>query len=198
MEVGWGLRCLLGINYCERKCEGRIGQRENSNPDAGAAKVLANPVELALPVQVSCLGLKWTGLCVPPTPQPLLQAAAWTSQLFAAEADPTAQVNSQGWCRRHPIFGSKSLFEGGSEQHISWLTHCLVIFHVIELNTLDTFILVWILCVTSKNNHSFKHSGTSLAHVNRGPEGRWASECSSSSSFSSILWDSLDFVVVRV
>lgn len=45
-EVGWGLRCLVGINCCGSKCEGGIGQRENSDGDAGAAKASAQPVEL--------------------------------------------------------------------------------------------------------------------------------------------------------
>ena len=45
-EVGWGLRCLLGINCCESKCEGGIGQRGNSERDAGAAKASAQPMEL--------------------------------------------------------------------------------------------------------------------------------------------------------
>lgn len=39
----WRLGCLLGINYCERKCEGRMGQRGNSNCDVGAARPWPGP-----------------------------------------------------------------------------------------------------------------------------------------------------------
>lgn len=80
---------------------------------------------------------------------------------------------SQGWperpgpqqsrCWPHPIFGSKTLLGRGSEWHTSSLTCCLIIFHVIELYTLYTFILVWLLCITGRNSHSHsfsqEHSG---------------------------------------
>lgn len=96
----------------------------------------------------------------------------------AAEANPTLRPTVKAGAARTPYLGSNSLPEGGSKQHISSLTHCLIIFHIIELNALCTFILVWILYVISNNNysHSFKQLGTSLAHVNRGPEVGWASE----------------------
>lgn len=63
---------------------------------------------------------------------------------------------------RPPVFANKSLLGRGSERHTSSLTCHLIIFYVIELNTLYTFRLLWLLCVTGKNSHShsFKQSGT--------------------------------------
>lgn len=87
-EVGWGLRCLLGINCCESKCEGGIGQRGNSERDAGAAKASAQPMELDC-CPGSCSGLKWRWVFLSQR-----TASAWVSQLPVAKAGLKDQVHA--------------------------------------------------------------------------------------------------------
>ena len=69
--------------------KGVIGQRGNSEHDAGAAKASAQPVALDC-CPGSCSGLKWRWVF--PSQQP---ASAWVSQLPVAEADLKDQVHAE-------------------------------------------------------------------------------------------------------
>lgn len=139
-DGGWGVRCLLENNSCERNCEERrIEQRENSNCDADATRpwsTLLGVVKWSFPVQMPCLGLKWMALYVP-----LCSATAAGCCLHQAA------LCSPGWSQRSQFLRlvlpalhtwQQVLFKWSSEQCISFLLRYLVIFHIMELTALYT------------------------------------------------------------